>query len=108
MLQAARLILQRRRLSADEFGDDMFGEPAWEMLLELYVREGSGASTTSAELFATTRTPQSTAERWLRQLEADGLLYRRSHAVEPSTDFVELSDRARASLERYFVAISGL
>lgn len=108
MLRTARQIMERRRLREKGFRPTFFGEPAWEMLLELYIRESSGASTTVEQLQAGSGSPASTVERWLQLLERDGLVNRRSHPVDHGTEFVELADPARESLETYFKAIGRL
>lgn len=108
MLRAARQIMERRRLREEEFRPTFFGEPAWEMLLELYIRESSGTSTTVAQLQARSGSPASTVGRWLHLLDREGLVSRRPHPVDHGTEFVELADRARESLERYLEAIGRL
>lgn len=104
MLRAAKQTLERRRLREAEFRPTFFGEPAWEMLLELYIRDSSGASTTTAHLQAGSGSPPSTVLRWLQQLERENLVIRYAHPVDHGTDFVELTDEARDSLERYLAA----
>jgi DNA repair protein RadC len=108
MLVTARRILERRRLRDAEFGASLFGEPAWESLLELYIRESSGLSTTAAQLRAASTGPSSTSERWLKKLEQEGLVRRRAHPASNDSEFVELTDAARTSLERYLAAVGSL
>lgn len=108
MLCAAKQILERRRLRQREFGSALFGEPAWEMLLELYVRESSGASTTTTQLQAASASPPSTSVRWLQKLQQEGLVNRRSHPVDHGTEFLELTNAARGTLERYLAAVGAL
>jgi DNA-binding MarR family transcriptional regulator len=105
MQELARTILRSRKRRSDEFSATIFGEPAWEMLLELFVQESAGASTTTVLLHAGTKMPQSAVERWIRHLENCDLLVRRSHPVDPETEFVELTDDARQALERYLLAL---
>ena len=101
LLQMAEAVLQLRRERKALFEPSLFGEPAWDMLLSLYAREGRGQSTTVMQLQEASTVPPSTADRWLRQLENIGLVSRRSHSALPETDFLELADRAKQSLDTY-------
>lgn len=107
LVRTAQAMLQRRRRRSDEFEPTMFGEPAWEMLLALYVRETSGASSTAEELQPASATASS-AERWLRYLEKEGLARRRYYPRDGRTVFVELSNRGRQALDRYLGAVGEL
>ena len=101
LIRAAQCILQRRQRRNDLFNRDIFGEPAWDMLLTLFVRDSSGASSTAVQLVTAAETAPSTGVRWLGYLEKEGLVTRRRHPLDHQTEFVELTDRARDSLERY-------
>jgi DNA-binding MarR family transcriptional regulator len=107
MLRTARQILDRRRLREREFNRSLFGEPAWDTLLELYVRENSGMSTLISHLQANSSLPPSTVARWLGQLEANGLLVRQRYPGTSDT-LVELTNEARSALERYLAAAERL
>ncbi len=100
-MRAARQILARRRLRETIFKSTLFGEPAWEMLLELYIRESSGASITTDELKKAAGGPLSTSARWLKMLERDYLIIRRPHPVDHGTEFVDLTSEAKEALETY-------
>lgn len=104
MVRIARAILQLRRQRQDEFDGSLFGEPAWEMILELYVRHASGTVPIVAELIATSHAPSSTAARWFAHLDALGLVTLRAHPADRNTKFVDLTGEARAALERHLAA----
>lgn len=105
LVRTAYAILLRRRRRKDEFDPGMFGEPAWDMLLDLYVRETSGASATMKQLEAGSGVTSSTAVRWFQYLESDGLVTRHGPPPAGGTVFVELTDRGRQALDRYLTAI---
>lgn len=104
-VRAAYAIIQRRSRRYDEFSSAIFGETAWDMLLELYVRYHTGRSSTVAELLEAARTAPSTAGRWLKHLEAEGLVVRQAHPADPITTFVEVTDAGREALDRYLGSI---
>lgn len=105
LLAAARGILERRRQREAEFNSVLFGEPAWEMLLELFVLEtAGGSSSTLTQLTARSRSPASAVVRWVKFLERDGLVVLRRHPTDHGTEFVELTSEARQSLEKYLAS----
>jgi|SRR3954454_1987252 len=91
---------RRRRVSV--FGQSMFGEPAWDMLLALYILDISGQRQTVGSLLQFSGTPMSTAKRWLDYLSAHDLVRREAHPTDRRTAFVGLTDRARQKLDVYF------
>lgn len=101
MVRIAQAILQLRRQRKDEFDESLFGEPAWEMLLELYVRDASGTVSTVAELLANSDASDSTAVRWLFHLDKLGFVTRRAHPLDAKTEFVDLTVEVKAALERH-------
>jgi hypothetical protein len=97
-VRLARSILAARQKRAGEFDSHMFGEPAWEMLLTLFIHEASGASSTIAQLEEVSGSSSRSANRWIRYLQSQGLVSSRSHPIDPATQFVELTERYLWSL----------
>lgn len=108
LVRTAYAILLRRRRRYDQFKADMFGEPAWDMLLEVYVREISGSSSTDEQLQLASATAASTAGRWLQYLETEGLVARRDRPFNGRTEFVELTDLGRKAMDEYLGSILDL
>ena len=83
----AQRIYRARGRRAHHLPPDLFGEPAWDILLDLFVAlvRGKRIRTTSAVLAA--RAPGSTGLRWLAALEDHGLIERR---IEPGDRRVRL------------------
>lgn len=96
----ARDILANRRRRQDIFGRAMFGEPAWEMLLLLYVLE-SGPRQTIGRLADLAGASRSTALRWIDYLDAQRLIRRDAHPTDRRAAFVELTDKGKEALELY-------
>ena len=90
-------VIRRRR---DRYlPGDLFGEPTWDILLDLYVatRENRPVPTTSACIGADV--PPTTALRWLRILEARGLVEREDDGRDGRRTFVRLSAQGLAAME---------
>ena len=100
LTKRARDILANRRRRHDLFGKAMFGEPAWEILLLLYIVE-SGPRQTIGRLADLADASKSTALRWVDYLEAQGLVRREAHPTDKRAAFVELTDKGHAALELY-------
>lgn len=97
----AREIYGDRRRRARFFDDDLFGEPSWDILLDLYLAscEDRLVPTTSACIGS--GVPPTTALRWLRILESKGLVERRNDNLDGRRTFVTLSDRGVTAMEAF-------
>jgi hypothetical protein len=92
-VEAARSLYRQRRIRDETFGPGLFGEPAWDLLLELYLAtsEQRPVSVTSAAIAASVSTEA--AAQWLLLLEEHGLVDR-LYAGEMNRAVVSLSDTA--------------
>lgn len=107
-LRFARRQYRDRRARAALFGDEaLFGEPAWDMLLDLFIaaKERKRVPVTSACIGAAV--PTTTALRWLALLEDRGLVVREADASDARRIFVRLSADAYAKMVSYFVRSAG-
>lgn len=102
LLDQATQDYAHRRARRRHFPADLFGEPAWDLLLDLFQArlEGKMISVTSACIAADV--PLSTALRWIGVLESAGLVDRRPNAKDSRSTWVSLTDRAVASMTDYF------
>jgi DNA-binding MarR family transcriptional regulator len=100
-IEIARAILEDRERRARIFNAGMFGEPAWELLLHLYVTDQDGPRMTIGRLIESSDCPQTTALRWLHYLQDQGLIEKREHPGDARTAFVTLTNKAREALDLY-------
>jgi DNA-binding MarR family transcriptional regulator len=70
----ARKFYQLRRRRTAYFDPVLFAEPAWDMLLDLYVAEREGRPVAVLSACIGAAAPQTTALRWMRILESQGLV----------------------------------
>ena len=103
LVELARQIYRarRERTLLREWAD-LFGEPAWDIVIDLYIaaHENRDVSVSSACIGAAV--PSTTALRWLRVLEDRGIAVRDEDPVDHRRTFVRLSAAAFAELNRYF------
>ncbi len=105
--QARRLYLDRRS-RGDVFGDEaLFGEPAWDLLLDLFIaaKEGKRVPVTSACIGAAV--PTTTALRWLSLMEQRSLILREADPADARRVFVRLSADAYSRMVTYFARAEG-
>ena len=101
-LEAVHAIYRERRRRKNFFPSDLFGEPAWDILLDLFASrlEGRLISVTSACIGSDV--PLTTALRWLKQLEELGLIERTVSENDHRVTWVQLSDYGSQSMEEFF------
>lgn len=85
--------IRRRR---DALLDGLSGEPAWDMLLELFISGAEGRKTPVKNLCLAACTSVSTAMRRLDSLVASGLVRKSDDATDARRSLVELTDRGWA------------
>ena len=102
---ARRAVFERQRRTAF-FDQAMFGEPAWDMLLALYVADFVGGKQTIGNLAELVDVPVSTVVRWAGQLERNDCIIREPHPHDRRAIFVRLTDKAREGLDAYFSSLA--
>lgn len=102
-LALARRMYLERQLREKCLPSDLFGEPAWDILLDLYVaaKENVKISTTSACIGA--NVPPTTGLRWLQVLEGHGLIERECDGLDQRRIFVKLSKSGYAAMSDFFL-----
>ena len=85
--------LKARRSRARFFLPDILGEPAWNMLLDLFVHQafGKGVSVTSATIASDA--PQATALRYIALLQKEGLIERHRSSVDGRVSYLRLTQQ---------------
>ncbi|RPF70855.1 helix-turn-helix domain-containing protein [Aurantiacibacter spongiae] len=100
-----RQIIAQRRARTRFFDEDLFADPAWDMLLDLTAARAEHARVSVTSLCIASGVPPTTALRWIGQMTQAGLFDR----VEDDTDrrraFIRLSDSAADAMARYFAAV---
>lgn len=81
---------------------DVFADPGWDILLELFVARLAGARMSSSTIGLEAGIPQSTALRWLGYLHGLGLVERVQDVQDRRRQWVALSDKAATGLRRCF------
>ena len=83
-------------------GDGLFGEPGWDLLLDLYIREKSGARSSVTSACIGSRAPHTTALRYVAALCDSGWVERVADPTDKRRHWLSLSGKAVNKLDRYF------
>jgi hypothetical protein len=97
-------ILKARRLRENFFDPGLFADPAWDMLLDLYVADLEGFRLAVGSLSVGAAVPATTALRWINFLEKEGLFVRHRDPLDARRVFVSLTTRARDAMDAFFKA----
>jgi len=100
-VRVARAVLRRRHERLDLFPADIFGEPAWEMLVELY-SSGHRSASDPRKLAEASGVPASSAKRWIDYLEQNEMLVR---GADRGVESIRLTSKAVRTLDSYFCQI---
>ena len=106
MAEQARAIYRGRRLRAQLLGDEgLFGEPAWDLLLDLFIAEAEGKRLSVTAACIGAAVPTSTALRWIVILETRGLVRRENDPADARRVFLHLTDDGQRKLTAYFLQL---
>lgn len=72
--QLAASILRFRRFREKVLTADIFGEPAWDLLLEVFVADAKGEAITARMVAERRGVSPTVMSRWLKHLTVEGLL----------------------------------
>lgn len=101
-----RGIIRRRQARAQFFEDELFADPAWDMLLDLTAARAEHRRVSVTSLCIASGVPTTTALRWIKVLEQADLVSR----VEDDTDrrrvFITLTERGAEAMASYFEEVN--
>jgi hypothetical protein len=104
-VEAVRSVIRARRLRNRYFAEDLFADPAWDMLLDLLQAEIAQLRVPVSSLCIAAAVPATTALRWLKSMTEKGIFVRRADPHDGRRVFVELSREASISMRRYFAEV---
>jgi len=103
--ETVRAVIRARRLRARYFPEELFADPAWDMLLDLLQAELSHLRVPVSSLCIAAAVPATTALRWLKTMVQGKLFVRRADPHDGRRVFVELAPETSIALRRYFAEL---
>lgn len=101
---ARKAYLLRRKRTAIFGNPDLFGEPAWDILLDLYIARAEGKQVSVSSACIGSAAPPTTGLRWLGVLADEGLIVREADAEDHRRVLVRLTPAGLAAMDRFFEA----
>src|SRR5258708_6057056 len=103
--ETVRSVIRSRRLRSKFFAEELFADPAWDMMLDLLQAEFGCFRVSISSLCVGAAVPTTTALRWISRMVEEGLLGRRPDPYDGRRIFVELTPETSQSLRQYFAAL---
>jgi DNA-binding NarL/FixJ family response regulator len=100
-----RRIIRQRQMRARFFDGDLFGDPAWDMLLDLTAARAEHTRVSVTSLCIASGVPPTTALRWIGQMVDAGLFQRVEDEADRRRAFIALTDKAADAMARYFAEL---
>jgi len=94
LARAVKRILRFRDLRNEMFAGQLFADPAWDMLLEIFLCDLTQQRISVSAACAGSRVPPTTGLRWARLLEKRGLITRRNDPLDSRRVHLSLSEEA--------------
>ena len=104
--ETVRSVITARRLRARYFREDLFADPAWDMLLDLLQAELAQLRVPVSSLCIAAAVPATTALRWLKTMVEEGIFVRRADPHDGRRVFVELAPGSSRALRGYFAEVA--
>lgn len=100
--RAIRSMIRLRRNRDYFFDSELFADPAWDMLLELYACHLGQQRISVTSLCAGAAVPATTALRWLAALQGKDLVERQRDPIDARRHFISLTDAGLDAMEGFF------
>lgn len=105
-VERAETLYELRRARNLFFGNnsDLFSEPAWDMLLDIFIAKERGTDLSVSDTCLGSGVPTTTALRWITALEQRGMITKVRDTQDGRRCFVRLTPQAYESLRLYLEA----
>jgi DNA-binding MarR family transcriptional regulator len=103
--ETVRSVIRARRIRSRYFDEELFADPAWDMLLDLLQAEIAQHRVPVSSLCIAAAVPATTALRWIKTMTDNGLFNRRADPHDGRRVFIELAPAASLAMRRYFAEV---
>lgn len=101
-----RRIIRERRVRERFFKEARFGEPAWDIILDLTLAWFEGKTVAVSSLCIASGVPISTAMRWINEMIEVGLIDRWIDPTDGRRNLMQVSPTTRDAMLRYLAALN--
>jgi DNA-binding MarR family transcriptional regulator len=85
---------------------ELFADPAWDMLLDLYLADILSKRISVSSLCGASNVPATTALRWIGALGREGLIKRTADPYDARRYFIALSEAGLERMDGYFDSLA--
>jgi hypothetical protein len=103
--QEIRAVIRSRRMRGQFFVGELFADPAWDMLLDLFAAELERRRVSVSSLCIAAAVPPTTALRWIGTLHDAGLFERHADPSDRRRAYIALSQKALEGMRSYVNAV---
>ncbi|MFS2110858.1 hypothetical protein ACCC88_14295 [Sphingomonas sp. Sphisp140] len=100
-----RAVIRSRRLRSQYFAAELFADPAWDMLLDLFAANIERRRVSVSSLCIAAAVPPTTALRWIGTMHEAGLFGRHADPGDRRRAYIVLSEKAVQGMRAYVGAI---
>jgi hypothetical protein len=100
-----RATIRARRMRSQFFPPDLFADPAWDMLLDLFAAALEGRRVSVSSLCIAAAVPPTTALRWIGALHESGLFERQADPTDRRRAYIALSAKGMDGMRLYAAAV---
>ncbi|TVV72679.1 MarR family winged helix-turn-helix transcriptional regulator [Sphingomonas solaris] len=101
LLAFSRRMIAERARRYHFFDGHLFADPAWDIMLDLFVAGIERREVPVTNLCFTSNVPDTTVLRWIKTLGAEGLVVRHKDSVDKRRVLVQLAPPAAEAMRRY-------
>lgn len=98
-------MIRQRRLREQFLPHELFSDPAWDMLLDLYAARLEKRRVSVSSLCIAAAVPSTTALRWIKNMTDAGIFERQDDPMDGRRIFVTLSNKTAEAMKKYCSAI---
>jgi hypothetical protein len=103
-----RAMIRARRLRERFLPAALFGEPAWDMLLDLFAARIERSKVAVSSLCIAAAVPPTTALRTIRTMTDEAMLVRVADPSDKRRVFIELAEATASAMQAYVAAARGI
>lgn len=100
-----RAVIRARRMRAQFLPGELFADPAWDMLLDLFAAEMERRQVSVSSLCIAAAVPPTTALRWIGTLHEAGLFERQADPSDRRRAYIGLSAKGLEGMRSYAGAV---
>ena len=104
LCRLAEEMFRIRRLRDRHFGQELFADPAWDMLLDLYIQRCKGHRVSITSICNASFVPATTALRWLAIIQDRGWVSRESDPNDRRRVYVGLTREGEVAIAQYLTS----